>query len=195
MREKKESLKAERTRSEKSWERTLCNLRNRRKGRETKWRDVFCPQACYNQRAKENKHTRRATVQVNNMTTACTPRGRGRQKKVTVEEKGEEERTEGGREGGRQREIQSSLLMIRGTNDTRGERERLGYKTQETVKRKRQERVNHKMTKHAERGVNKNKYILKSDFYNCFSCASDRSTTPSLSHTSLNKEMGDTTCS
>lgn len=71
------------------------------------------------QRAKENKHTRRATVQVNNLTTACTPGGKGRQEKVTAVEKGEESRR---REGGR--EIQSSLLMTRGTNDTGGERGR-----------------------------------------------------------------------
>lgn len=35
-------------------------------------------------------HTRRATVQVNNLTTACIPGGKGRQEDVTSEE---EERT------------------------------------------------------------------------------------------------------
>lgn len=49
------------------------------------------------QRAKEDKHTGRAPVQVNNLTTACTPGGKGRQEKVTAEERGEgraEERRE-----------------------------------------------------------------------------------------------------
>lgn len=85
-------------------------------------REMFLPTSLLQtQRAKENKHTRRATVQVNNLTTACTPGGKGRQEKVTAVEKGEEGRAGGGREGGR--EIQSSLLMTRGTNDTGGERE------------------------------------------------------------------------
>ncbi len=53
------------------------------------------------QQAKENKHTRRATMQVNNRTAACTPGGRGWQEKETVEEKGDEEGTEGKREAGR----------------------------------------------------------------------------------------------
>lgn len=45
---------------------------------------------------------------------------------MTVEEKGEEERTEGRREA--ERGIQSGLLMMRGTNDNRGERETLENK-------------------------------------------------------------------
>ncbi len=59
------------------------------------------------QRATENKHTRRATVQVNNLTAACTPWREGQQEKVTVKEKGEEERTEGRREA--ERDTKQSL--------------------------------------------------------------------------------------
>lgn len=64
--------------------------------------EMFLPTSLLQtQRAKENKHTRRATVQVNNLTTACTPGGRGRQEKVTAEERGERERAEGRREAER----------------------------------------------------------------------------------------------
>lgn len=67
---------------------------------------------------KENKYTRRATAQVNNLTTLSTPGGKGQQK-VTVEK-----RAEGRREGGKTQS--TSVLMMGGTNNARGgERERV----------------------------------------------------------------------
>lgn len=67
---------------------------------------------------KENKYTRRATAQVNNLTTLSTPGGKGQQK-VTVEK-----RAEGRREGGKRQS--TSVLMMGGTNNARGgERERV----------------------------------------------------------------------
>lgn len=70
---------------------------------------------------KENKYTRRATAQVNNLTTLSTPGGKGQQK-VTVEKR--EKRAEGRREGGKTQS--TSVLMMGGTNNARGgERERV----------------------------------------------------------------------
>lgn len=70
---------------------------------------------------KENKYTRRATAQVNNLTTLSTPGGKGQQK-VTVEKR--EKRAEGRREGGKTQS--TSILMMGGTNNARGgERERV----------------------------------------------------------------------
>lgn len=70
---------------------------------------------------KENKYTRRATAQVNNLTTLSTPGGKGQQK-VTVEKR--EKRAEGRRGGGKTQS--TSVLMMGGTNNARGgERERV----------------------------------------------------------------------
>lgn len=66
----------------------------------------FCPQACYKHRELRRINTGRATMQVNNLTTACTPGGKGQQEKVTVERE-KEERTEGKREA--QRDTMHSL--------------------------------------------------------------------------------------
>lgn len=52
---------------------------------------------------------RRATVQVNNLTTVCTPGGKGQQEKMNVEEKRMEERIEGRREEEGQRDTKQSL--------------------------------------------------------------------------------------
>lgn len=53
--------------------------------------ELFLPTSLVQtQRAKDHEHTRRATMQVNNLTTACTPGGRGRRERVTVEEEGQE---------------------------------------------------------------------------------------------------------
>lgn len=87
-------------------------------GEEKKQREnggMFCPQACYKHKCKQNKHkyatVQQATVQVNNQTTACTPRGKGQQEEVTAGEEEEEEKTKGKTEAKREK--------IKSLNDVR----------------------------------------------------------------------------
>lgn len=86
--------------------------KEKRKSRE---RMEVCPQACYKHKCKQNKHkyatVQQATVQVNNQTTACTPRGKGRQEEVTAGEEEEEEKTKGKTEARREK--------IKSLNDVR----------------------------------------------------------------------------
>lgn len=92
----------------KAGRRRPCSARRREKPRENG--GMFCPQACYKHKCKQNKH-KYATVQVNNQTTACTPRGKGRQEKVTAGEEKEEEKTKGKTEAKREK--------IKSLNDVR----------------------------------------------------------------------------
>lgn len=93
--------KSGRKRPEKSWELNLCKEQEKRAQRQNG--EMFLPTSLFQtQRAKENKHTRRATMQVNNQTTACTPGGEeteaGESDCGGEGRRGKNRRKEGGRE-------------------------------------------------------------------------------------------------
>lgn len=73
----RETPRQKKTRPEKSWEQKLC-MQGKRERAERQNGEMFLPTSLLQpQRVKEDKHTRRAMVQVNNLTKACTPGRKG----------------------------------------------------------------------------------------------------------------------